>query len=59
MNIRTLIITLFLFVSSVVAAQENKVIKGFSGGMMVHTVATIPLGSTSAVLPLASADVPN
>ena len=37
MNIRTLIITLLLSVSSVVVAQENKVIKGFSGGMMVHS----------------------
>ena len=37
MKIRTLIITLLLSVSCVVVAQENKVIKGFSGGMMVHS----------------------
>ena len=37
MNIRTLIITLLLSVSSVVVAQESKFIKGFSGGMMVHS----------------------
>ena len=37
MKIRTLIIGILLSVSGVVVAQENKVIKGFSGGMMVHS----------------------
>lgn len=37
MNIRTLLIGVLLSVGSVVAAQEHKVIKGFSGGMMVHS----------------------
>ena len=37
MKIRTLVIGILLSVSGVVVAQESKVIKGFSGGMMVHS----------------------
>ena len=63
MNIRTLIITLLLSVSSVVVAQESKVIKGFSGGMMVHSGYQYggdnPFGLDISSPPLALADVPN
>ena len=39
MNFKKLIISVFLIVGtiSMASAQEKKVIKGFSGGMMVHS----------------------
>ena len=38
MKFRTLIICLLLFTGgATLYAQDNKVIKGFSGGMMVHS----------------------
>ena len=38
MKIRTLIISILFFVGGVGAfAQESKFVKGFSGGMMVHS----------------------
>lgn len=37
MKLRTLIICTLLFIGTALHAQGNKVIKGFSGGMMVHS----------------------
>lgn len=36
-HIRTLFILIFIALSGSINAQENRVIKGFSGGMMIHS----------------------
>ena len=37
MRFRTIALLLLLFINTALHAQDNKVIKGFSGGMMVHS----------------------
>ena len=37
MRFRTIALLLLLFIGTALHAQDNKVIKGFSGGMMVHS----------------------